>query len=227
MFPRPHPAVGLGCFLVFAVAVASAAPPLVLAGAVMLVAAGACARALPAGGWRLLRRLRWLLLALAVTHLWATPGPPCLASAPGWSPSCEGLALALRRALALIELAVAGGYVLTGYSREELVGALHLLAAPLDRYGRLRERMTARLALTLAVVPRLAAVLEARPRTGGQPLRRAAATAAWAWRVTVAEAARAADTGIDVARLPVPPRTAWLLPLLLAAVFAAAGCGAG
>ncbi|WP_432720316.1 hypothetical protein R0381_003292 [Jeongeupia wiesaeckerbachi] len=97
--------------------------------------------------WRTLKRLRFLLLTLAVVYGWSTPGVR-LAAWP-WSPSEEGLRMGALQALRLLGMLASLHCLLAGLGREKLFGGLYTLAAPLALFGAWRERCALRLALTM------------------------------------------------------------------------------
>lgn len=99
--------------------------------------------------WRLLKRARWLLLAIAVLFVVATPGerlPGMLGTA---GVSYDGLQLAGEHALRLTLLLATLASLLRQLGRDGLLGGLHCLLAPL---GARRERIVVRLMLTLDYV---------------------------------------------------------------------------
>ena len=98
---------------------------------------------------RLLRRTRWLLLALVAAYAWTLPGVD-LWPQLGWlSPTAEGLQHGGLRAgrLALLLMGLAVLLALT--TRAQLVYGLYVLAAPLQVLGFDRRAFAVRLGLTL------------------------------------------------------------------------------
>ena len=95
---------------------------------------------------RMLRRSRWLLLAVVLLHLL-----PAVMAGPGWESAAvaagalAGIQQALRLAVLLALLAI----VLARRTREELLSGIHALMAPLAWLGVDRARFAARLCLTL------------------------------------------------------------------------------
>jgi len=86
-----HPVIKIILFLIYAAAVAFGGATILLAGAVLVVALY-----LPGPGERLLlalrmlRRMRWFFLSIALVYLLFTPGR-LLFSAWPWGPTVEGL----------------------------------------------------------------------------------------------------------------------------------------
>lgn len=99
--------------------------------------------------WRLLKRARWLLLAIAVLFVAATPGERLPGALGAAGVSVEGLQLAGEHLLRLALLLSTLASLLRLLGRDGLLGGLHCLLAPL---GILRERIVVRLMLTLDYV---------------------------------------------------------------------------
>jgi energy-coupling factor transport system permease protein len=144
---RPHPASLI--LLGLAVLVAASSHdglPLFLGGLVLtlvaLVVSGQHLRLL-------VRRSRWLLLAMLVMFGWLTPGTP-LANIPGASQ--EGLLLAADNIVRLFIALATVALVLKALSTPELVAGMRSLMAPLALLGIPRDRIAVRLALTLNAV---------------------------------------------------------------------------
>ncbi len=162
------------------------------------------------------RRLRWLLLSIAVIYLWVAPEP--VPGQPGWLPRWPDVAIALERAGVLVVLVSAVELLRQGTSPEEMAAALMVVLGPLGWLGLDVERFSRRIALTLATVPRTAELVTdaARSETPGKRLSGWAEAAARLVRRIETEAAGARTS----AALPVLGRPAlrdWaiLVPLLL------------
>lgn len=142
-----------------AVAALQLLPPVALA-----VALAACALAAVvlarARTWRLVRRVRVLLLVIAILFAWFTPGEAALLDWPQLGPSREGLALAMVHAGRLLAVVCAVGIMLERLPLARLVGGLYALARPLRLIGVAPERLALRLLLVLRYV-------EASPRGQG------------------------------------------------------------
>lgn len=80
---------------------------------------------------RLLRRLRWLLLAILLTFALATPGRLLIPDFPA-GPSVEGLLAALSAMSKLIGMAAAVAVLLDRMAPARLTGAIHRLVHPLS-----------------------------------------------------------------------------------------------
>jgi energy-coupling factor transporter transmembrane protein EcfT len=117
-----------------------------LAGAVVAAAVVAVA-ASPGRFRKLLRRSRWLLLAIAILFAWSTPGVLLVPDAGNWSPTTDGVLLGLVHAVRLVSLVAALAVLLETTPKEDLVGAIYALAAPLAALGVSRARLAVRLML--------------------------------------------------------------------------------
>lgn len=142
-----------------AVAAVQLLPPLAL-GVALAACALAAAVLAPARTWRLVRRIRVLLVAIAVLFAWFTPGEAALLDWPRLGPTREGLALAALHAARLLAVVCAVGILLERLPLARLVGGLYALARPLRGVGVAPERLALRLLLVLRYV-------EASPRGQG------------------------------------------------------------
>ncbi len=98
---------------------------------------------------RLLRRSRWLLVALFVAYALSLPGVPLL-PAWGWmSPSAAGLEAGALRVARLLLLLGGLAVLLASTARPLLLQGLYVLAKPLAWLGLDRRAFAVRLGLTL------------------------------------------------------------------------------
>ena len=172
--------------------------------AMTIVLAGLLAGAARAGVLgrvgRSIRRIRWLLISIAVIYLWIAPEPAGGGVFPAW-PDVE---LALRRAGVLVVL-VTAVELLTLHTPAPLMAAgLVRILGPLRLLGVNVERFAGRLALTLEAVPATAEkVAEA---AGGRRIRRGVA----GWGEAAADLVQRIETdagaGPGAAALPDPGR---------------------
>ena len=142
-----------------AVAAVQLLPPPALGGALAACALAAAVLA-RARTWRLVRRIRVLLLAIAVLFAWFTPGEAAFLDWPRLGPTHEGLALAALHAARLLAVVCAVGILLERLPLARLVGGLYALSRPLRGVGVAPERLALRLLLVLRYV-------EASPRGQG------------------------------------------------------------
>lgn len=148
-----HPAFRLLLLLVLAGMLfrySLAAMTLVLA--LLLVGAAASGGDTLRGIVRSLRRIRWLLLSIAVIYLWVAPEPG-VAGRPWFLPSWSELETALRRAGVLVVLVTAVELLRRRTPVPEMAAGLVMLLTPLARLGVDTGVFARRLALTLEAVP--------------------------------------------------------------------------
>lgn len=101
---------------------------------------------------RLLRRTRFLLLAIFVLFAWFTPGEAILAAWPRISPTHEGLRLAAEHLARLFTVLSSVAMLLERLPPERLVGGLRALCRPLGWVGLPADRASVRLLLVLRYV---------------------------------------------------------------------------
>ena len=94
---------------------------------------------------RLLRRVRVLLIAIAILFAWFTPGEAFFHDWPRLGPTREGLALAVLHAARLVAVVCAVAVLLERLSLQRLVSGLHALSRPLRPIGVSPERLALRL----------------------------------------------------------------------------------
>lgn len=98
---------------------------------------------------RLVKRARWLLLALIVIFAWSTPGRLLWPEADWASPTAEGLMLALDHGARLLGLLMLVALLLEYTTQECLLSGLYSLLKPLPAVGLDRTRAAIRLGLVL------------------------------------------------------------------------------
>ncbi|MCK7502273.1 MAG: tRNA pseudouridine synthase A [Comamonadaceae bacterium] len=101
---------------------------------------------------RLLRRTRWLLLALVVLFVWATPGVLLFLDLGSLSPTADGLSLAWAHGARLIVILASLALLLEFTPTDEFVGALYGLMRPLSFIAVDRARIAVRLMLVMQYV---------------------------------------------------------------------------
>ena len=120
---------------------------------------------------RLLRRMRWLFLSIAVIYLWLTPGVPLIPGMPSfaeWLPTVEGLWQGGLRIMSLALMVTAASLLLSVTSRDEVLGALHWMMAPLGLLRFPHERFAVRAALSLEAVTQVQTHVRAALASGGE-----------------------------------------------------------
>lgn len=99
--------------------------------------------------WRLVKRARYLLVAIAVVFAWCTPGFLLVGSVGFASPTAEGVALAVTHVCRLVCVLSLVSFLLTYTPVPKLVAGLYSLAQPLGWVGVDRGRAAVRLELVL------------------------------------------------------------------------------
>lgn len=99
--------------------------------------------------WRVLRRMRFILLALLLLFAWQTAGTLVWPALGGFSPSREGLWLALEQSLRLLGAASLVALLLHALDASGWMNGLHALLRPLTRLGLSPDRFILRLRLVL------------------------------------------------------------------------------
>ena len=101
---------------------------------------------------RLLRRIRFFLLAIVIFFAWFIPGEALWVSWPMFSPSREGGMLSLQHAGRLIAIVCWVAVLLHCLSVERLISGLYAVCRPFVVLGLSAERLAVRLLLTLRYV---------------------------------------------------------------------------
>lgn len=127
-----------------------------LPGALLVPAVALC---LAAGGvfarvrmLRLVRRIRFLLLAIVVLFAWFTPGEAAIVDLPLLSPTREGALLALEHGGRLIAVVCCVALLLEALPPARLVSGMYVMCRPLALIGVPPERLALRLLLVLHYV---------------------------------------------------------------------------
>jgi len=176
--------------------------------------------------WRLLRRMRWLFLSIAVIYLWLTPGVPLIPGMPSfaeWLPTVEGLWQGGLRIISLALMVTAASLLLSVTSRDEVLGALHWMMAPLGLLRFPHERFAVRAALSMEAVTQVQAHVRTALAAGGEAagaMARIGAVAGAIFATVTGEAEGASCESITLTEQSAPPLAQWGLPLLLAASMA-------
>ena len=103
-------------------------------------------------GWRLLRRVRFLLLVLIVLFAFFTPGEAMLPILGRFSPTYEGAAMAAMQGLRLVVVVMLVALLLEKADERALVSGLIVLAWPLRGLGLSIERLAVRLLLVFRYI---------------------------------------------------------------------------
>lgn len=182
--------------------------PAVLVGASVVSVAGSDPAGMVAGVFQSARRLRWLLLSIAVFYGWFST------VTFHWLPDWAALSEGARRAAILMVMALGARRLLGGLGREDTAAALLWLVAPLARIGLPVQRFAVRLVL---VFDRLAALGAWRPpRGGGSRWRRMAAAVAGPLDEALGRAEREPLPRLTLPAVTPPPARDWLIACAVA-----------
>ncbi len=177
--------------------------------------------------WRMLRRMRWLFFSILVTYLWFTPGVPLVPFLEKYSPTAEGAAGGLLRIATLSLIVIQVGLLLHTTSREELVGAIRWLAAPLSIVGLDKNRLALRIVLILDSVDEIQILLRqqmAEFSANGKRISRIAHAVGALFKAVATRAEAAPLYPITVAEQEWPPSVQWLYPIILVFLFSLGFC---
>jgi hypothetical protein len=207
--------------LVFTAAMATARPELLAGGAALLLLLYVLAgNPSPATLILMLKRLRWLLLAILLVYGWWTPGDSLWPGIAALSPTIDGLFLGLLRVMALLAIVTAVHLLLQSTSREQLLPAIMQLIRPLTTQ-RMRERIAVRTLLSIEAVTQVQSiasdVLREHPVTT-RKFTNIASSSRLLYKNVLDRAALAGDTLIEVNELASPPWWQWIIPLAMSGV---------
>ncbi len=220
-YDHVHPAFRVICFVIFSLFLALGGfAQLSLAAFSIFVAYVTTADCEVSGFMKMLRRMRWFLLSIALIYAWLTPGVPLFGEIfePSLQPSIEGLWQGGQRLLALILIVAAVHWLLSVTSREQLVAALYWLGFPLQPLGLSRERFAVRIALTLERVADVQQQVAAQIEQGDVDKADIKSYAAIAANLVVGVVQQADQSRCDVVEINVadkPPWWQWCWPSLV------------
>lgn len=122
----------------------------------LLFAVGICAVAAfsyaPRRSWRLLKRIRFILIAIAVLFGGFTPGEAVFTGWPRLSPSREGIELAIEHGGRVLAVVFCVAMLMEHLPPARLVGAIHALLRPFERFRFPADRVAVRILLVLRLV---------------------------------------------------------------------------
>ncbi len=106
----------------------------------------------PRRSWKLIKRVRYLLLAIVVLFGGFTPGEALFVDWPRLGPSREGAVLALEHAARILAVVLCVAVLLERLSARRMVSAIHALLRPFETLGFPATRVSVRLLLVLRLV---------------------------------------------------------------------------
>lgn len=142
-----HSGLAILVWMTAAVVLQALSGPTLFATLIVVAAAAALLARERAG--RLVRRVRFLMLAIAVLFIGFTPGEAILADWPSLSPSREGLLLAAEHAGRLLGVVLGVAILLECLSVSRLVSGLYALLRPFEPLGLPARGLAVRLLLVL------------------------------------------------------------------------------
>ena len=168
----------------------------------------------------LVRRMRWLFLALMIIYFWFTPGEPVIGDSHWW-PTQEGIEQGLLRIASLMLVIISVNFMIQNSTREQLMGGLYWLSFPFKYLGLSRERLMLRLMLTLDHLTHMQETLHEsyKNNNGGHGrVARMADVLSDAFAGVIRRADNTQSQTITIPECASPPVYQWLYPLSLAAV---------
>ena len=214
-----HPLIRVVTLLLFSAGASLARPMLLIAGLILLAGLylysgfPAMARLMA-----MLKRLRWLMLAILLVYGWWTPGEALFPVSAMLSPTVEGVQLGFMRMLVLVLIVAAVHLLLQRTGREQLLAALMQLFTPFSS-RKCRERIAVRIVLSMEAVSQIQPLLH-RTLSGhsimSQRLSGLGIAAADIYTAVLDTADQVKCDSINVVEVPPPARWQWLVPLLLA-----------
>ena len=205
--------------LLFTAAMATARPELLAGGIAILLLLYIMSRMPSTKALvSMIKRLRWLLVAIVFVYGWWTPGDSLW---PGTlSPTLEGLSHGLLRVMALLAIVGAVNLLLQSTPREQLLPAIMQLIKPLTTQ-RMRERIAVRVLLTIEAVSQVQTlasdVLREHPVTT-RKFSTIARSSRLLYKNVLDRAALETDTAIEINEPASPPWWQWVIPLAMSGV---------
>lgn len=133
--------------------------PMVGLGGVVVFLCLAAAHYAPQLALRLVRRVRFLLLAIVVLFAWFTPGTLIVVELAQFGPTYEGVVLAAEHAGRVLAVVLCVALLMRYLSPDRLVGGLYALLRPFEPLGVPAARIAVRTLLVLEYV-------DSRPEAG-------------------------------------------------------------
>lgn len=202
-----HPSVRIVLLVALAAGMAAGGWPAVLVGAAVVFVAGSDPAGAVTGVLQSARRLRWLLLSIAVFYGWFST------LTFHWLPEWAALADGARRAAILLVMALGARRLLGGLGREQTAAALLWLIAPLAWIGLPVRRFAVRLVL---VFDRLTVLGAWQAPSGGSRWRRIAAAVASPLDYALTRAENEPLPQLTLPSMSSPPARDWLIACAVA-----------
>jgi len=165
--------------------------------------------------WKLMRRLRWFWLSLAIVYIGFTPGDAIWPQLP-WSPGWEGLRLAVLRILILADIFTLVFIMQLLITRERLIAGIHALCWPLKFRSGLRDKLVMRLMLSFRYIEQMPEQYQ-KVREGLDPelSRLGKISRGFAQMYSQALLNKCDDEPLQFNRLATPDWYQWLIPVVV------------
>jgi len=138
--------------MVFAAFVSTGFVEAILTGFLLLLAVWVVTKTFPdEKSFGMLRRMKIFFISISIIYIWFTPGELVFPVLDEWSPTYEGFILALLRISALCILVLGVSTLLKLTPKDELVCGLYYFSYPFSVFGLNREKLIARIMLTLDI----------------------------------------------------------------------------
>lgn len=222
-----HAVILIVCFLVLVAVLAfPSLPTLLLAALLLTLLYSFDGMKCPQGGDNLrsalamLKRMRWFLLSILIVYSWFTPGDPIIqwTVLTAWLPTHEGLLGGMQRVFALAMVIASVSLLLHSLSRAELLGAIWLLARPLQIIGVKPETIALRMTLVIDAMSEVQTLMShhlPEKRKVPRKLDMVGKLSAGLLNAVIARAQQAAQREVVLPQVGWPPLLQWSLPLLL------------
>ena len=188
--------------------------------------------------WQMLKRMRWLFLSMVVIYFWFTPGKEAIPLMADYSPTWQGIQMALYRIGSLVVIVVAVNIVIKSTPKEIITAGLLWLLVPLRFVGLPHERLAVRIVLTFHMISEIQYEYDLLKRSKGlngpmgmqshqagprflQRLDQLGALGANLFSSVLDKAQQTSGQALELPTESPPPFYQWGLPILLAGGFLA------
>ncbi len=147
-----HPLIKILCFVVFAAFVSAGVFEIIIAGLGLLLVVWVMTKTFPdETSFGMLRRMKIFFISISIIYIWFTPGELIIPILDELSPTYEGFILASLRISALCVLVLGVTTLLKLTPKDELICGLYYFSYPFSKLGLNREKLIARIILTLDI----------------------------------------------------------------------------
>lgn len=219
-----HPVIRIATFLILAVFLSHNNPENIITAAIILLLLFFISPSTDSikQASKIIYRLRWLFLSIVFIYGWFSTGELLFPQWPALSPYGQGILHGLTRIIALIILIMSLTLLVLQLSRQDLLSSISWYCYPLNWLGISRQRVVARLILTIDAVQELQLkwqeknVQESNERSKLQQIYQRVLQL---FDDVVTTADQTETTVLSVTLLTKPAWYQWLIPLSLTLVF--------